>query len=65
MINEEEYLYRRGWSKAYIGPFKNKWFKENSHGNFDLESAISLQLNQDAELRDFIDHHRPKVSSEK
>lgn len=73
MLNKKEYLYKRGWCTDRDLVYSNRdivendlrWYKIGGHQNLDLDAAVNLQLAEDAEIRDFVDSHRPKLSESK
>ena len=74
-MTNEQYLIFRGWQKLqgsfidsddiWYDPYDIKYdFFGVSHKNSvsSVNDAVKIQLDRDAEIRDFIDLHRPKLS---
>jgi len=77
-MTNEQYLFFRGWQKLN-GSFidsDDKWYdpfdiKYDSFGVphknsvSSINDAVKIQLDRDAQIRDFVDLHRPKLLESK
>ena len=73
-MTNEQYLLVRGWKRSgsFAGDGGDQWYDAfdvkfttileliNKRDPLHIETAIEIQLNRDAEIRDFIDLWRPK-----
>lgn len=78
-MTNEQYLIAKGWKRSgsFPGDNADQWydvFDLKYKDIFDIigkriplrvETAVQIQLNRDAEIRDFVDLHRPKLLESK